>query len=45
VDALEAFAAEGLAVFSGRLPDGTAKKQVQELLLTAMKANLGYRGG
>jgi hypothetical protein len=42
VDALEAFAAEGLAVFSGRLPDSAAA--LQELLLTALRANLGYRG-
>lgn len=43
VDALEAFAAEGLAVFGGRLPDGAAA--LQELVLTALRANLGYRGG
>lgn len=43
MDALEALAAEGLAVFGGRLPDGVAA--LQELVLTALKANLGYRGG
>lgn len=45
VDALEAFAAEGLAVFSGRLPDRTAAKHLQELVLAAMKTSLGFKGG
>lgn len=44
VDAVEAFAAEGLAVFGGRLPDGAATKQLQELVLAALRTNLGYRG-
>lgn len=44
VDVLEAFAAEGLAVFSGSLPEGTALKFLQNLVLTALKANLGYLG-
>lgn len=44
VDVLEAFAAEGLAVFSGSLPDQAALKFLQNLVLTAMKANLGYMG-
>ena len=44
VDALEAFAAEGLAVFGGRLPDRAAVKHLQSLMLTSMKTNLGYAG-
>jgi hypothetical protein len=44
VDVLEAFAAEGLAVFSGSLPEGTALKFLQNMVLTALKANLGYLG-
>jgi hypothetical protein len=44
VDALEALAAEGLAVFSGCLSDASAIKQLKELLLTALRTHLGYRG-
>ncbi|KAF6261448.1 ATP-binding dynein motor region D5-domain-containing protein [Scenedesmus sp. NREL 46B-D3] len=44
VDVVEAVAAEGLSTFGGCLPDGAAR-QLQELLLAALKNGLGYRGG
>jgi hypothetical protein len=43
VDVVEAVAAEGLATFGGCLPDGAAR-QLEELLLSALRNGLGYRG-
>lgn len=43
VDAVEAVAAEALATFGGCLPDAAAR-QLEELLLAALRSSLGYRG-
>lgn len=44
VDLVEAFAAEGLATFQGRLPGAAAQRQLGEVLLAALRSSLGYRG-
>jgi hypothetical protein len=43
VDVVEAVAAEGLATFGGCLPDAAAR-QLEELMLAALRNGLGYRG-
>jgi hypothetical protein len=43
VDVVEAVAAEGLATFGGCLPDAAAR-QLEQLLLAALRNGLGYRG-
>ena len=36
--------AEGLATFGGCLPDEATTKHFEEMLLSAMRSALGYRG-
>jgi hypothetical protein len=43
VDVVEAVAAEVLATFGGCLPEAAAR-QLEELLLSALRNGLGYRG-
>jgi hypothetical protein len=43
VEVVEAVAAEGLATFGGCLADAS-KRQLEELLLAALRNGLGYRG-
>lgn len=44
MDITEAVAAEGLATFRGCLLNESSAKQLEELLLAALRNGLGYRG-
>lgn len=44
VEAVEAFAAEGLATLRGRLPEGAGGGRLHDVLLAALRSHLGFRG-